>query len=523
MNGIASYGIARRPGTNVLTETGRTPIVQDVGIGAYGGYGVTPAIEAQMMDRRNNPFLYLRTGEDLPQHTDPVMPDEYVDHYATGGTVSDAIGGLADVGSAANLLQFLMALSNQRKANQAQGAASDAQQQFGSDPEGGSRGNTGLGGAASGNTPASMSGANFGPTAMGLDGLSPGASPFGAAGKLAGYAAGQAIPGAGFVTGIGNAFNAGVQSAQMTDAIGQLSGQQPGLSLGAMLGGAIGMGLGVKGADWGAAAMAHNLSPDQAALALNNYAATTNINTSTIAPGTNVPGFGIAGIAGSAASGTSGTGLNMGPSAAAFGQGFGQMTGSVGNDGVASVSGTPGDNFGGMDPNGPAAGQEGGQSGSGANSAGGANGEAEGANGGGGSGGGDSYARGGVAGRMRFKRGSGLVHGSSGGREDALGLSVPRGAYVLPADTVAGLGQGNTMAGAKMLARMMPPAVLDAEYAGGGIADLVPEVPIRVSAGEFVVHPAHVSALGGPQALDRLVAGVRDQNARVAQGMPAPR
>lgn len=516
MSGIASYGIPRRVGKGVLTETGRTPIVQDVGIGAYGGYGVTPAIEAQIMDRRNNPFLYLMTGDEMPNRTEPLEPD--FSGYADGGVVDAASSGV----NAAQLLQFLVSLGNQRKSMQAQSAATDAQLDAAGDAEGGAAGNSALGGAASGNSPASMSGANYGPTSLGMDGLSPGGSPFGTAGKVASNLAGRAIPGAGFVTSLGNSFNAGARSAQLGDFAAQIGGKQPGATIGNFLGGAIGLGLGFRDSDFGKIAMDHNLTPDQAALALDNGIATGNVNMSA-AQAAAMPGFGIAGIAGSAASGQSSTGLNMGPSAAAFGQGFASPVGSVGNDGVASYGGTPGDNFGGMDPNGPNAGQEGGQSGSGANSAGGANGEASGANGGGGTGGGDSYARGGMAGRMRFKRGSGLVHGTSGGRDDAMGLSVPKGAYVLPADVVSGLGDGNTMAGAKRLAGMMPNVSGVERFAGGGIADGVQDVPIRVSPGEFVVHPAHVDALGGPEALDRLVAGVRDANARVAQGMPAPR
>lgn len=50
---------------------------------------------------------------------------------------------------------------------------------------------------------------------------------------------------------------------------------------------------------------------------------------------------------------------------------------------------------------------------------------------------------------------SGLVHSSVAGRTDRLPVSVPAGAYVIPADVVSGLGEGNTLAGAKVLDRMM--------------------------------------------------------------------
>ena len=120
-----------------------------------------------------------------------------------------------------------------------------------------------------------------------------------------------------------------------------------------------------------------------------------------------------------------------------------------------------------------------------------------------------------------FHRGSGLIHGTSSGRADALPMHVPAGGYVVPADVVGGLGEGNTMAGAKRLRQMMPAAA--PHLAGGGT------VPVRLSAGEFYIHPAHVAALGGgdrkagSDKLDEMVGHVRRINARQIASLPAPR
>ena len=46
---------------------------------------------------------------------------------------------------------------------------------------------------------------------------------------------------------------------------------------------------------------------------------------------------------------------------------------------------------------------------------------------------------------------TGPIHSSVAGRTDHLPMKVPSGAYVLPADIVSALGEGNTMAGFKVI------------------------------------------------------------------------
>src|SRR5215472_12241131 len=45
----------------------------------------------------------------------------------------------------------------------------------------------------------------------------------------------------------------------------------------------------------------------------------------------------------------------------------------------------------------------------------------------------------------------GMLGGAGMGRTDTLPINVPSGSYVVPADIVSGIGQGNSAGGAKLL------------------------------------------------------------------------
>jgi hypothetical protein len=125
------------------------------------------------------------------------------------------------------------------------------------------------------------------------------------------------------------------------------------------------------------------------------------------------------------------------------------------------------------------------------------------------------YADGGIVGAVRS---------SSPGRSDAVDAKAEAGTYVIPADVVSALGQGNTAAGVKWLDRAVEKLMQGDTgafgFKRGG------RVPIRVSGGEYAVPPAAVSALGrgsyenGARKLEALIAHIRQQAGR---GMPAPR
>ena len=112
---------------------------------------------------------------------------------------------------------------------------------------------------------------------------------------------------------------------------------------------------------------------------------------------------------------------------------------------------------------------------------------------------------------------TGPIHSAVGGRTDHLAMNVPSGAYVIPADIVSGLGEGNTMTGQKILQRMFPEAA-----ARGGKA-----VPIMAAGGEHVISPdAIVRKYGnldrGHKVLDQWVVGQRKKLVKTLKKLPGP-
>jgi hypothetical protein len=79
----------------------------------------------------------------------------------------------------------------------------------------------------------------------------------------------------------------------------------------------------------------------------------------------------------------------------------------------------------------------------------------------------------------------GPIMGDTGGRADKVPMHVPNGAYVLTADHVSGMGEGNTHAGMKKLADIFPKSK-------PSLMRQLPHdqaVPIYAADGEFVVSP----------------------------------
>jgi hypothetical protein len=110
----------------------------------------------------------------------------------------------------------------------------------------------------------------------------------------------------------------------------------------------------------------------------------------------------------------------------------------------------------------------------------------------------------------------GALKGATGGRADALPVDVPDGAYVIPADVVSALGDGNTQAGFEHLERMFPAT---SRRAAGGNAG---PVPCKLSDGEFVVSPENVQAHGGYDAFDQWTMYVRQRDIHRRQNLPGP-
>jgi len=130
-----------------------------------------------------------------------------------------------------------------------------------------------------------------------------------------------------------------------------------------------------------------------------------------------------------------------------------------------------------------------------------------------------------VARAIKRKKG-GRVHigpivGDTGGRADKVPMKVPDGSYVIPADIVSGLGEGNTGAGMVQLGKMFPKSKPRIMRESPGA------VPILAADGEFVVSPDSIldrwdDLAYGHQALDAWVLHERQQLIETLEGLDPP-
>lgn len=149
---------------------------------------------------------------------------------------------------------------------------------------------------------------------------------------------------------------------------------------------------------------------------------------------------------------------------------------------------------------------------------------------------------------------SGMIHSPVPGRTDKLPISVSGGAYMLPADHVAALGQGNSAAGADILNKMfklgsgsagalnpmrarMPrlgakaglPFSSRPRADGGATEPSETGVPIIAAGGEYAVPPEVVQDIGGGdldrghQIFDRWVLATRKQHIKTLRGLKGPK
>lgn len=115
----------------------------------------------------------------------------------------------------------------------------------------------------------------------------------------------------------------------------------------------------------------------------------------------------------------------------------------------------------------------------------------------------------------------GPIHSNVAGRTDHLPINVPSGSYVIPADIISAMGEGNTMAGFK--------------YANDvfGIQQNNPEhepVEIVAAGGEYVITPENVAnRIGGGDVdaghknLDDFVKDYRAQTIKTLSKLPGPK
>lgn len=147
---------------------------------------------------------------------------------------------------------------------------------------------------------------------------------------------------------------------------------------------------------------------------------------------------------------------------------------------------------------------------------------------------------------------NGFLRGLTSGRADAIKTTAPSGSYVLPADVVSGLGEGNSLAGARVISdaltsgpwgtglpriahgsgvpRSTAPRPPKAAKGGGvqkGASDGHP-IPVMLSHGEYTISPEQVRAIGkgdqkaGWRILDEFVKEARRRTIAKMKSLPGP-
>lgn len=145
----------------------------------------------------------------------------------------------------------------------------------------------------------------------------------------------------------------------------------------------------------------------------------------------------------------------------------------------------------------------------------------------------------------------GPIHSPVAGRTDHLPMNVPSGSYVIPADIIGAMGEGNTMAGFKIAKRMfsskpymehgaMPYEAGATSYKPSYVSSAAPygsklatggSAPVEIVAagGEYVIDPDDVTRLGegdidhGHEILDHFVTGYRKKTIDTLKKLPGPK
>lgn len=139
----------------------------------------------------------------------------------------------------------------------------------------------------------------------------------------------------------------------------------------------------------------------------------------------------------------------------------------------------------------------------------------------------------------------GPIHSVVAGRTDHLPMHVPSGSYVIPADIISAMGEGNTMAGFKHMRR-----IFGGNPYGGGKSTVpygahggpyneplpgkaeggeVNTVPIIAAGGEYVLSPEQVLIAGGGdldmghKVLDEFVKRMRAETVKTLKNLPGPK
>jgi hypothetical protein len=128
----------------------------------------------------------------------------------------------------------------------------------------------------------------------------------------------------------------------------------------------------------------------------------------------------------------------------------------------------------------------------------------------------------------RVKPYIGPIHSTVAGRTDHLPMHVPSGSYVIPADIISAMGEGNTMAGFKIMNDIIDQYGGHSPlYAAGGFTGEL--VPIVAAGGEYVISPDVVTVMGGNdidkghEELDDFVKKMRANTVKTLKKLPGPK
>lgn len=114
----------------------------------------------------------------------------------------------------------------------------------------------------------------------------------------------------------------------------------------------------------------------------------------------------------------------------------------------------------------------------------------------------------------------GPIHSPVAGRTDHLPINVPSGSYVIPADIISAMGEGNTMAGFRTANKVF----------GVQGASEEPPVEVVVAGGEYIITPENVrDRVGGGDIdighrnLDNFVLMYREETVKTLKKLPGPK
>ena len=121
---------------------------------------------------------------------------------------------------------------------------------------------------------------------------------------------------------------------------------------------------------------------------------------------------------------------------------------------------------------------------------------------------------------------SGAIDSAVAGRTDHLPVHVASGSYVIPADIISGMGEGNTAAGFKVAKRIFAaPAGMGHNMQAGPTE----AVPVVVAGGEYILTPVEVVHIGegsledGHRTLDEFVKEYRAKTVKTLEALPGPK